>query len=33
MIEQVVFENFRGFKRLELTDLKPVTLISGKNNA
>ena len=33
MIEQVVFENFRGFKRLVLTDLKPITLISGKNNA
>ncbi len=33
MIEQVIFENFRGFKRLELSDLKPITLISGKNNA
>lgn len=33
MIEQVVFENFRGFKYLELSDLKPITLISGKNNA
>lgn len=32
MIEQIVFENFRGFKKLELLDLKPITLISGKNN-
>lgn len=32
MIEQIVFENFRGFKKLELFDLKPITLISGKNN-
>lgn len=33
MIERIMFENFRGLKRLELTDLKPITLISGKNNA
>lgn len=33
MIEQIVFENFRGFKKLELSDLKPIVLISGKNNA
>ena len=33
MIEQIVFENFRGFQHLELSDLKPITLISGKNNA
>ena len=33
MFEQIIFENFRGFKKLELSDLKPITLISGKNNA
>lgn len=33
MIENVKFENFRGFKNLQLEDVKPVTLISGKNNA
>lgn len=33
MIERIVLENFRGIKRLELIDLKPITLISGKNNA
>lgn len=33
MIERIAFENFRGFKKLELVDLKPITLISGKNNA
>lgn len=33
MIERIVFENFRGIQKLELTDLKPITLISGKNNA
>lgn len=33
MIEQIMFENFRGFKKLELLDLKPIALISGKNNS
>lgn len=33
MIERVNFENFRGFEKLELSDFKPITLISGKNNA
>lgn len=33
MIEQIMFENFRGFKKLELLDLKQIVLISGKNNA
>lgn len=33
MIERIAFENFRGFQKIELTELKPVTLISGKNNA
>ena len=33
MIRDIKFENFRGFQNLELTDLKPVTLISGRNNA
>lgn len=32
MIENLKFENFRGFDRLELSDIKPLTLISGKNN-
>ena len=33
MIEQIAFENFRGFKKLEFLNLKPISLISGKNNA
>ena len=32
MIEKITFENFRGFDRLELSAIKPITLISGKNN-
>lgn len=27
-----IIENFRGFKEIELSELKPITLISGKNN-
>ena len=33
MIEQISFDYFRGFEKLELLDVKPITLISGKNNA
>lgn len=33
MIQSVSFQNFRGFKYLELPDLAPITLLSGKNNA
>ena len=33
MIRSVSFQNFRGFKHLELPDLSPITLLSGKNNA
>ncbi len=33
MIERISFEHFRGFDKLELRDMKPITLISGKNNA
>lgn len=33
MIEYIQLENFRGFEKIELFDLKPITLISGKNNA
>lgn len=33
MVENIEFENFRGFKKLCLKDVKPITLISGKNNA
>lgn len=33
MIDNIRFEHFRGFKSLELRDIKPLTLISGKNNA
>lgn len=33
MIQSVTFQNFRGFKHLELPDLAPITLLSGKNNA
>lgn len=33
MIQSVSFQNFRGFKRLDLPDLAPITLLSGKNNA
>ena len=28
-----IFNYFRGFEKLELLDIKPITLISGKNNA
>lgn len=33
MIRRVSFQNFRGFKHLELPDLAQITLFSGKNNA
>ena len=33
MIKDVSFKNFRGFKDLTLSDLRRITLISGKNNA
>ncbi|MCI8584923.1 MAG: AAA family ATPase [Lachnospiraceae bacterium] len=33
MIERISFEHFLGFDKLELQDMKPITLISGKNNA
>ena len=33
MIQSVSFRNFRGFKHLELPELAPITLLSGKNNA
>lgn len=33
MIRSVSFRNFRGFQYLELPDLAPITLLSGKNNA
>ena len=33
MIERIAFDYFRGFEKLELLDIKPITLISGKNNA
>ena len=33
MIKNISFENFRGFKKIELSDLEQITLISGKNNA
>lgn len=33
MIEKVTFENFRGIEKLELLELKPIVLLSGKNNA
>ncbi len=33
MIRSVSFQNFRGFKHLELPDLAQITLLSGKNNA
>ena len=33
MIRSISFQNFRGFKHLELPDLAPITLLSGKNNA
>lgn len=32
MIESIKFENFCGFESLELSDMRPITLISGKNN-
>ena len=32
MINNVVFENFRGFEKMELSKLRPITLISGRNN-
>jgi AAA15 family ATPase/GTPase len=32
MIEELVLENFRGFRKLDLQDLKPVNLIVGHNN-
>lgn len=33
MVNDICFENFRGFKKLNLQELQQVTLISGKNNA
>lgn len=33
MINTISFENFRGFKKIELSNLEQITLISGKNNA
>lgn len=33
MIQSISFQNFRGFQHLELPDLTPITLLSGKNNA
>lgn len=33
MIRSVSFQNFRGIQHLELPNLAPVTLLSGKNNA
>ncbi|MDE5639326.1 MAG: ATP-binding protein, partial [Odoribacter sp.] len=32
MVEKLKFENFKGFQKIELSELKPITLISGKNN-
>src|ERR1039457_5888473 len=32
MIEELVLENFRGFRSLDLKGLKPVNLIVGHNN-
>jgi predicted ATPase len=32
MIEELVLENFRGFRSLDLKGLKPVNLIAGHNN-
>nr|WP_315099537.1 AAA family ATPase [uncultured Fretibacterium sp.] len=32
MIRTATFKNFRGFEDFQLSDLSPVTLISGKNN-
>ena len=32
MVQSVSFRNFRGFQHLELPDLAPITLLSGKNN-
>ncbi len=33
MIHKASFRNFRGFERLELSDLQNITLISGRNNS
>ena len=33
MIRNASFRNFRGFGRLELSDLRNITIISGKNNS
>lgn len=33
MIQSISFQNFRGFKNLELPELAQITLLSGKNNA
>jgi AAA15 family ATPase/GTPase len=33
MIESLHIENFRGIKKLEVSDLKPVNLFVGKNNS
>ena len=33
MIKKAVFDNFRGFQHMDLSDLGAVTLISGRNNS
>ena len=33
MISQVEIENFRGFPKLEMTDMGRITLVSGKHIA
>ena len=33
MITSVEFENFRGLKHLQLSELSPITLLTGRNNA
>lgn len=32
MIERILFQNFKSFIQLELEELRPLTLISGRNN-
>lgn len=33
MLKRIVFQNFRGFEKLELPDLSQITLLTGKNSA
>ena len=33
MVNSITFDNFRGFKHLDMPDMMQITLISGKNNA